>query len=199
MDPILPYIWLVIGCGWRQTVCFKKMWPNSRGYSEILTTVWRLNFVFKIKSSIRIYKALPVWHWWLGLFHYFNRILFNTAIQTNAYSYFKESAPIPQVFFFFFRSSSKPSMGRWYVICWEQLALNRKKQQQQQPIHLSWFSHPGKNYCSPFLYSLREQPTFSDAITGFAAKWRLRNERRNSILMTHHYPDLGSAFDWSCR
>ena len=23
-------------------------------------------------------------------------------------------------------------------------------------------------------------------------KWRLRNEHRNSILMTHHYPDLGS-------
>ena len=31
------------------------------------------------------------------------------------------------------------------------------------------------------------------------AKWRLRNERRNSILMTRHYPDLGSASDWSCR
>ena len=28
---------------------------------------------------------------------------------------------------------------------------------------------------------------------------RLRNERRNSILMTRHYPDLGSASDWSCR
>ena len=25
------------------------------------------------------------------------------------------------------------------------------------------------------------------------------NERRNSILMTRHYPDLGSASDWSCR
>ena len=24
----------------------------------------------------------------------------------------------------------------------------------------------------------------------------LRNERRNSILMTRHYPDLGSASDW---
>ena len=34
---------------------------------------------------------------------------------------------------------------------------------------------------------------------GFPAKWRLRNERRNSILMTRHYPDLGSASDWSCR
>ena len=28
--------------------------------------------------------------------------------------------------------------------------------------------------------------------------WEL-NERRNSILMTRHFPDLGSAFDWSCR
>ena len=27
---------------------------------------------------------------------------------------------------------------------------------------------------------------------------RLRNERRNSILMTRHYPDLGTASDWSC-
>ena len=47
--------------------------------------------------------------------------------------------------------------------------------------------------------SLRKQPTFGDATTGFPAKWRLWNERRNSILMTHHYPDLGSASDWSCR
>ena len=33
----------------------------------------------------------------------------------------------------------------------------------------------------------------------FLAKWRLRNERRNSILMTYHYLDLGSVSDWSCR
>ena len=46
--------------------------------------------------------------------------------------------------------------------------------------------------------SLRKQPTFGDATTGFPAKWRLRNEHRNSILMMHHYPDLGYAFDWSC-
>ena len=44
--------------------------------------------------------------------------------------------------------------------------------------------------------SLRKQPTFGDATTGFPAKWTLRNEYRNSILMTCHYPDLGSAFDW---
>ena len=47
--------------------------------------------------------------------------------------------------------------------------------------------------------SLRKRPTFGDATPGFPAKWRLRNERRNSILMTRHYPDLGSASDWSCR
>ena len=45
--------------------------------------------------------------------------------------------------------------------------------------------------------SLRKQPTFGDATTGFPAKWHLRNEGRNSTLMMHHYPDLGSAFDWS--
>ena len=41
--------------------------------------------------------------------------------------------------------------------------------------------------------SLRKQSTFCDATTGFPAKWRLRNERRNSILMTRYYPDLGST------
>ena len=41
--------------------------------------------------------------------------------------------------------------------------------------------------------NLRKQPTFRDATTGFPAKWRLRNKRRNSILMTRHYP----ASDWS--
>ena len=44
--------------------------------------------------------------------------------------------------------------------------------------------------------SLRKGPTFGDATTGFPAKWRQRNERRNSMLMTRHYPDLGSASDW---
>ena len=40
---------------------------------------------------------------------------------------------------------------------------------------------------------LRKQSTFHDATTGFPAKWSLRNGCRNSILVTHHYPDLGSA------
>ena len=37
---------------------------------------------------------------------------------------------------------------------------------------------------------------FRHATTGFPAKWRLRNERKNSILMTRYYPDLGRATDW---
>ena len=64
--------------------------------------------------------------------------------------------------------------------------------------------------------SLRKQPTFRYATGGLLAKWRLRNERRNSILMTHttqfcvqlligwkfassnqrHYPDLGWDRSW---
>ena len=47
--------------------------------------------------------------------------------------------------------------------------------------------------------NLRKQPTFGDATTGFPHKWHLRNERRNSTLMTRHYPDLGSASDGSRR
>ena len=39
-------------------------------------------------------------------------------------------------------------------------------------------------------------PTFRDGTTGCTAKWRLRNEHRNSILMTRHYPDSGSVSDW---
>ena len=40
--------------------------------------------------------------------------------------------------------------------------------------------------------SLNKQPSFRDLTIGFPAKWRLTNDRRNSILMT----DLGSASDW---
>ena len=47
--------------------------------------------------------------------------------------------------------------------------------------------------------SLRKQPTFCAASTGFPAKWRLRNERGDSILITRYYLDLGSVSDWSWR
>ena len=39
---------------------------------------------------------------------------------------------------------------------------------------------------------LRKQPTFCKATTGSPVKWCLRNKRKSSILMTCHYPDLGS-------
>ena len=51
----------------------------------------------------------------------------------------------------------------------------------------------------PEIINLRKQPTFRDATSGFPAKWRQRNERRNSILVTRHDPDLFSTSDWSCR
>ena len=47
-----------------------------------------------------------------------------------------------------------------------------------------------------WVFSLRKQPTFHDVTTGFPEKWLLRNSCRNSILMTRHYPDLGSASFW---
>ena len=47
------------------------------------------------------------------------------------------------------------------------------------------------------LSSLGKQPTFGGDTTCFPAKsWHVRNERRNSILMTHHHPDLGCPSDW---
>ena len=47
--------------------------------------------------------------------------------------------------------------------------------------------------------SLRKQSTFREVATWTLAKPRLSNEHRNNILMTCHYPDLGSASDWLKR
>ena len=46
------------------------------------------------------------------------------------------------------------------------------------------------------VYILRKRLTSCNSTTGFPAKWRLRNDCRNSMLMTCHYLDLGSASDW---
>ena len=40
---------------------------------------------------------------------------------------------------------------------------------------------------------------FHVATTGFPAEWRLRNECRNSILMTRHFSDLSRPSDWFSR
>ena len=49
--------------------------------------------------------------------------------------------------------------------------------------------------CILTLSRLRKQPIFRDVTTGFLAKGRLRNEHRNSILMTCHLPDLCRTSD----
>ena len=48
---------------------------------------------------------------------------------------------------------------------------------------------------------LKKQLTFRDVTGGLPAKWRPRNERRNSTLMTRRYPDLGSdaSLVWNFR
>ena len=65
--------------------------------------------------------------------------------------------------------------------------------------------HPGSYFThlftlelslSPFFSSPTNQPTFWDTTTRFPTKWYLRNEHKMSILMTHHYPDQGSASHW---
>ena len=43
---------------------------------------------------------------------------------------------------------------------------------------------------------VRKQLTFDQATTGFPAKWHLGNEDKNSIVVTFHYPDLGTRSDW---
>ena len=59
-----------------------------------------------------------------------------------------------------------------------------------------WIACKKKTNEIKIIISLWKQPRFRDATTVFPTKWRLRNERRNSILMTCHCPDLGSASDW---
>ena len=75
--------------------------------------------------------------------------------------------------------AGKPAVASWEVSC---------------PLRLD--NLPIVFYLTWLLNSLRKQSRFGDTTTGFPRKW---NKGRNSILMTRHYPDLGSACDWSCR
>ena len=47
--------------------------------------------------------------------------------------------------------------------------------------------------------SVGKQPTFRDTTFAFPSKRLLRNKRRNSVVMTFHYPVLGNTSDLSCR
>ena len=52
-----------------------------------------------------------------------------------------------------------------------------------------------------FLNVLRKQPIFGDATTGFWFPCQMTSEKpaQKFHMMTCHYPDLGSASDWSCH
>ena len=88
------------------------------------------------------------------------------------------------------------SLSHLLLLCpWETSA---SRESLQWTIHV-WYPSLAQVVKLIFKRSLREKPTFRDTTTSFHAKWFLTNERRNSILMTCHYPDLGNASDWSCR
>ena len=69
------------------------------------------------------------------------------------------------------------------VACWQAICLVDIMRSHMPEAH--------KKRCE-VMGSLSKQPTFGYANTGFPTKWHLRKEHRNSILMTHHYPDLGT-------
>ena len=80
--------------------------------------------------------------------------------------------------------------GSWDVVMWANVPNNFSAATLSSAV--TWTTINGRETkCY-----LKKQPTFGDATTGFLAKWRLRNERRNFILMTRHYPGLGSVSDW---
>ena len=53
---------------------------------------------------------------------------------------------------------------------------------------------PVEDFCSNS--SLRKPPTFRDATTNLPRKMTSKRRRRNPMLMTCDYPDLGSNSDW---
>ena len=83
------------------------------------------------------------------------------------------------------------SLADFFPHCW---AWYQAKASKSWPY--PWLANHGQNAS---FSSLRKQPTFGNATTGFLTKWRLRDERRNTTLMMFHYLDLGSDSDWSCH
>ena len=106
------------------------------------------------------------------------------------------------------RISRQTALSKWIAVSliWElQWLIGTKhfpesKNTFQNPKHVPESKNTSQNPKhvpeSKNTFSLSKEPTFRYATTGFPAKWHLENECRNSILMTCHYPDLGSASDW---
>ena len=82
------------------------------------------------------------------------------------------------------RGGKWTSMMRIFVVLWGSISLYFIEQR----------------LCDiPSGFSLRKKLTFCDTSTGFPAKWHLRSKPKYSILMMHHYPDLGIASDCLCH
>ena len=94
-------------------------------------------------------------------------------------------------------NSKVPLTFQFRTTFWESI-IHAGTKQTESGLYLSlglirfqpWQKWYFKKMVSTSKTSLRRQPTFRDATTGFPAKWRRRNEYRNSIPMTCGY--------WEC-
>ena len=78
--------------------------------------------------------------------------------------------------------SGKPNYWSWFQSPWLRILHAEISQ-----TLVSWL---------PYMVTWENSGRLATLPLFFPAKWHLRNERRNSILMTRHYPDLDSASDW---
>ena len=80
------------------------------------------------------------------------------------------------------------NLDSWYKLTFEVVWCERDSKSLSTVVHKLPL-----NRCNYKAHSLRKQPKFSDATTGFPGEWRLRSKRRNAILMTRYYPDQSSG------
>ena len=86
-------------------------------------------------------------------------------------------------------------MMETFDCCWDRTALEKKEDgspKMKVSPNMNWTERLKLNSKA----RLRKQPTFPHATDGFPAKWLLKNERKNSVLMMGHYADLGGTSDW---
>ena len=159
--------------------------------------------MLKFRSNFIILLRLHTWSWmfWLDLFeHSYMAIIFKKSYRYLHSIYLKKGFYLPQSFIFLNVTSAI------FNILWFQWSCNNRKKGHNDNTNLSNLSFVKRmkhDRCSnlaiiksqilihTFSFSLRIHLTFGATTTGFPAKWRLRNEHRNSILMTCHYLDLG--------
>ena len=140
-------------------------------------------------------------------------LLFSETFDDEVMKFAKTVVPDPIILW---QRESLENIKQYYVVC-------RDKEDKLQALSNMFgvvsigqcivFCHVSVKKCfprSPFFPFLlhfcslspnvprpRKRALRSITFRGFPAKWRLRNERRNSILMTCHHLDPGSASEWS--